>query len=224
MVGIAIHRTTLASDLVPAPGAARPTWWAEDPRTEGHAEHCLPLLMANRLGYVVRSPGSFEVSWEGGWNDQATVTVLDDSDITVDAHSCGASFTLQPGFLASTTEVDAFLHVRPVANQRGVPFSAMEALIEAWWQPGEFGIVCLLHRPETFVVERGDPVAQISVYLAGGGAAELEVTDTLPMETDGWRARRYRPGYVKDLDYFRGRHPDGAFERSHRTSWRSVTT
>lgn len=222
MVAIVVHRTTLPDDLLPAPAAARPAWWSDDPRTVGHAEHCLPLVMANRLGYVVRSPGTFQVSWDGDWNEAASVTVLDGSGITVDTHSAGASFTVQPGFLASTTEVDAFLHLRAVANQRGAPFTAMEALIEAWWQPGEFGIVCLLNRPGTFVVHRGDPLAQICVFLAAGGSAVLEDTTSLPEGTEAWRERRYRHGYVKDLDYFRGRHPDGTDEPTHRTSWRSV--
>lgn len=222
MTAIVIHRTTLSPDLLPIHGGARPMWWGEDPRTVGHAEHCLPLVMANRLGYLVRSPGTFEVSWDGDWNEAAQVTLLGEDDITVDAHSAGASFTVQPGFLASTTDVDAFLMIRPVPNQRGARFSAMEALIEAWWQPGEFGIVCLLHRPGTFLVQRGDPIAQMCVYLAAGGMAELQSTRILPPQTEVWRERRYRPGYVKDLDYFRGLHPDGEREPSHRTSWRSA--
>lgn len=220
MTAIVIHRTTLASDLLPTPADARPSWWDEDLRTAGHAKHCLPLLMANRLGYIVRSPGTFEVSWDGDWNESARITALD--DVWVDTHSAGASFTVQPGFLVSTTEVDAFLMVRPVPNRRAAPFAAMEAMIEAWWQPGEFGIVCLLHRMGTFVVRRGDPIAQICIYLAAGGTADLRCTDSLPKETEAWKRRRYRPGYSKDLDYFQGWHPDGTLEPTHRTSWRSV--
>jgi hypothetical protein len=149
------------------------------------------------------------------------VTTLDASGVIVDAHAAGASFTVQPGFAASTTEVDAFLMLRPVANVRGVPFSAMEALIEAWWQPGEFGVVCLLHRPGTFVVQRGDVLAQMCVFTGSGGSATLETSERLPEQTEAWRERRGRYGYVKDLDYFRGRFPDGSPGPFHRTNWRS---
>jgi hypothetical protein len=171
----------------------------------------------------MRSPGSFQLRWCGDWDRNPRVEVLDHSDAVVDAHSAGGTFTVQPGFIVRTTEVDDFLMVRPLPNVRGVFFSAMEALVEAWWQPGEFGLVCILHRPGTFIVRRGDPLAQMCIYRAAGGSAPLRVEEGgVPAQTEAWRERRYRPEYRKDFDYLRGRHPDGKLEPTHRTSWRSA--
>lgn len=176
--------------------------------------------MANRLGYVVRSPGSFQVNWSGNWKRPPGIEVLDDSGVIVDAHTADGTFTVQPGFVASTGEVDDFLMIRPVPNVRGAWFSAMEALIEAWWQPGEFGIVCLLHRPGVFVVRRGDPLAQMCVYQAAVASVPLEVSEGLPEATRAWRDRRAANGFRRTGDYVRGRYPDGSSEPTHRTNWR----
>jgi len=215
-----VHLGTLPSDLAPAPGQAHRDWWADDPQTRGHAQHCLPLLMANRLGYVVRSPGTFQVCWSGNWKRLPQIEVLDDSGIIVDAHTGSGTFTVQPGFVVSTTDVDDFVMIRPIPNVRGAWFTAMEALIEAWWQPGEFGIVCLLHRPGVFVVKRGDPLAQMCVYQAAGASVPLELSEGIPEATLAWRKRRTSNGYRRRGDYMRGRHPDGTREPTHRTSWR----
>ncbi len=214
-----IHLTTLDPDLVPVPAEAKRAWWRDDDRTRNHAEHCLPLLMANGLGWVVRSPGAFSVSWDGDWTAAPAVKALDPG-VIVDAHSAGGSFTVQPGFVVSTSQTGDFVMIRPVPNCRGATFSAMEVLMEAWWQPGEFGLVCLLHRPGSFVVKRGEPLAQMCVYKEAAGLAQLDTRPELPPETLAWRERRYRPEYRKDLDYLHGLHPDGRAEPTHRRNWR----
>lgn len=218
MGNIVLYLTGLADDLVPEPGSPKCSWWEEDITTSGHAHHCLPLTMANSLGYVVRAPGTFRVSWSGDVHAPVTVDLVD--ECVVDNHSAAGSFTVQPGFVPRTTEVGDYLMVRPVPNVRGPWFIAMEALIEAWWQPGEFGLVCLMTRPGSFVVRRGDPLAQMCVYRAEGGSARLDVRRGVPAETEAWRERRYRPEYRKDLDYLLGRHPDGRPEPTHRRNWK----
>jgi hypothetical protein len=52
-----VNLTTLDGALSPEPGEARRDWWTANEAQ--HAVHCLPLLMANRLGYVIRSPANF---------------------------------------------------------------------------------------------------------------------------------------------------------------------
>jgi hypothetical protein len=215
-----VHLGTLAPDLAPTPGEPARSWWADDPRTRAHAQHCLPLLMANRLGHVIRSPGRFQVSWSGNFRRAPRIEVLDDSGVVVDAHTGAGTFVVQPGFVVSTTQVDDFVMVRPVPNVRGAWFSAMEALIEAWWQTAEFGVVCLLQRPGLFVVERGEPLAQMCVYQAAGGEVPLRVRDGLPDATLAWRRRRAENAHRRTGDYVRGRRPDGTREPTHRTGWR----
>jgi hypothetical protein len=217
---ITVHLNGLPADLAPVRSAPLREWWSDDSRTNGHARHCQPLVLANSLGYEIRSPGTFHVSWSGDWEDDATVTVETGEEIVVDNHSARGSFTLQPGFIPATDRPGDFILVKSVPNVRDRWFTVMEALVEAWWQPGEFGLVCLLHRPGTFTVRRGESIAQMAVYRAEGGFASLRVSDDLPAETPAWRARRSRTGYRKDLDYLHGRHPDGTVEPTHVRSWR----
>jgi hypothetical protein len=180
--------------------------------------------MANSLGYLIRSPVGFQVAWNGDWGTDAVVHVDGRSSGTVDAHSAHAAFTLQPGFIPITHEVGDFILIRSVPNERAAWFSVMEGLIEAWWQPAPFGLVCLLNRPGQFTVARGQPVAQMCVFRAEGGFADIDVVEGPPAETAAWWERRTRVGYVKDLDYLHGRHPDGCPEPTHIRSWKHAGT
>jgi hypothetical protein len=218
MSEITVHLNGLARDLIPVPAPVERSWWREDRKTRGHAIHCLPLTMANSLGYLIRSPDAFRVTWNGDWEEDVHVEPL--GSVIVDSHSAVATFTVQPGFLVSTREAGDMILIKSLANVRGAWFTAMEALIEAWWQPGIFGLVCMMNRPGSFVVERGQPLAQMAVYKAAGGLARLAVSEELPEETPAWLERRYRPGYRKDLDYLRGLHPNGKAEPTHLRRWR----
>lgn len=216
---ITVHLTDLPRDLAPVRARRAREWWQEDWKTRGHAHHCLPLTMANSLGYLIRSPVGFQVAWDGDWDTDVVIRGDAGVSSTVDAHSAHAAFTLQPGFIPVTHQVGDFLLVRAIPNERAAWFTVMEGLIEAWWQPAPFALVCLLNRPGRFTVARGQPVAQMCVFRAEGGFADLDVVGGPPAETAAWSERRGRAGYVKDLDYLNGRHPDGRPEPTHIRSW-----
>lgn len=221
-----IHRTSLSPELIPVAaasyrGAARSDWWETDAKTAGHARHCQPLAMANTLGWYILSPGEFDVRWKGGGSD-VVVESADTGGLRVDNHSAQGSFTLQPGFIPTTCEAGDFLLVKGRPNLRRSWFTVMEALIEAWWQPAPFGLVCLLNYAGEFHVARGEPLAQMAIYRVEGGFATMNVTDELPPLTKAWRKRRRRPGYRKDFDYARGRYPDGTAEQTHIRNWRRL--
>jgi Family of unknown function (DUF6065) len=216
---ITLYLTTLDPGLIPSLGTAVRDWWKADRLTHKHAVHCQPLRMANTLGYYVRSPGSFRITWDGGDTAPVTVDHPAGARFVVDSHSAHGSFTVQPGFVARTSRPGDFLLIKSLPNQRRPWFTAMDALIEAWWQPGEFGLVCLLNRPGEFVVERGEPLAQMALYRAEAGFAPLTIAYGVPAATEQWRARRTRPEYRKDFDYQNGRHPDGTVDPSHIRSW-----
>ncbi len=87
----------------------------------------------------------------------------------------------------------------------------MEAMIESWWTPANFGIVCLPRCPGLIRIKRGQPIAQVLFVHASGLRAELQVSPVsarnLPHRKEWAKKRaRYR-GH--ELDYFRGRQPDG---------------
>ena len=68
------------------------------------------------------------------------------------------------------------------------------------------GLVCLLTRAGEFIVQRGDPVAQLCVYRAEAGLHEIKRIERFPVETKDWDEKRARSDYKKDMDYFRDLH------------------
>ena len=206
---------------VPRPAAKLMDWWAKDPKMHEHAKYCLPLLMANSLGYVIPSPGTFEVSWDGGLRDAKVVVREIAAHAQVDSDSAPGGFTVQPGFIPSTQGPGDFIYVKGIPNQRS-PFSCMEALIEAWWNPSRFGLVFLVNAASSFVVHAGMPLAQMFVYQGQAGTAEFQVRLGYPPEQEEWEKRRFRIGYRRDLDYMQGKHPNGESEPSHIVSWEQL--
>jgi hypothetical protein len=207
--------------LLPVPAASKREWFQSDPKTRNHAHHCQPLLMANSCGYFILSPARFTVAWDGDPDRDAELTIHEcASHGVVDTHSSRGSFTIQSRFLARTENVGDFLWIKGIANERDLPFTCMEALVESWWSNAQFGLVFLLNGSGSFTVEMGQPIAQMLVYQAAGGFAELEICESLPEEHHAFIRRRTRPDFRKDLDYLRGRHPDGSVETTHIVTWR----
>ena len=128
MSEITIHLNGLPPDLIPIPAPVQRPWWQEDRKTCGHAIHCLPLTMANSLGYLILSPDAFRVTWNGDWEEDVHVESL--GSAIVDNHSALATFTVQPGFLVRTQDAGDFILIKSIANMRGAWFTAMDALIE----------------------------------------------------------------------------------------------
>lgn len=205
-------------EYVPRPAAKLKDWWAEDPKMHDHAKYCLPLLMANSLGFVIPSPGTFEVSWDGGPQDAKVVVREMAAHAQLETQSAPGGFTVQPGFIPVTQEPGNFIYIKGIPNTRS-PFTCMEALIEAWWNPSRLGLVFLVNEASSFVVQAGMPLAQMFVYDARAGTAELEVSSGYPPEQAEWEKRRFRMGYRRDLDYMRGKHPEGGSESTHVASW-----
>ncbi len=210
--------------LAPIPAIKYRDWWEDNAATKNHARHCLPLAMANSLGYYILSPGTFEVEWNGDFKSRAVVTPIEmSSHFEVDDHAAFGSFTVQARFIPVTEEEGEFVFVKGIPNERGLPYSCMEGVIEAWWSVGIFGLVFLLNRPGKFKIFWGQPIAQIFLYKGVGGAATQEVHRGYPEGHDIWMRKRSRPGYRKDLDYLKGKQPGGEPVPSHIATWKHAT-
>lgn len=207
--------------LAPIPAIKLRDWWDDNQRTKNHAKHCLPLQMANSLGYFILSPGTFMVKWNGDVHEPAVLTHIDKSShYEVDTHAAFGSFTVQAKFIPVTDKPGEFVLIKGVANERACPYSCMEAAIEAWWNVGNFGLVFLLNQPGEFIIHKGQPIAQMFKFNQYDASADIELIDGYPLEHNGWLAKRSRPDYKKDLDYFSGRTYNGQKIDSHITSWR----
>lgn len=206
--------------LAPVPAKKMRQWWEDNSRTANHAKHCLPLSMANSLGWYILSPGTFLVSWNGDVQQNAVITAIDKSShYEVDAHAAFGSFTVQAKFIPVTEDPGDFIYIKGIANERCCPYSCMEAAIEAWWNVGVFGIVFLLNQPGEFLINKGQPIAQMFMMSGAAASADLTTQNGYPDEHFGWQAKRGRPEYRKDLDYMRGYTFDGKRIDSHITSW-----
>jgi hypothetical protein len=212
------------NSLAPIPAIKFREWWEDNNATKNHARHCLPLTMVNSLGYYILSPGTFRVTWNGDIHHRAIIDPIEKSShFEVDDHAAFGSFTVQAKFIPVTENEGEFIYVKGVPNERGVPYSCMEGLIEAWWNKGIFGLVFLLNQPGTFTVYWGQPIAQIFMYKGEAGAATFQAHKGYPEGHEHWMKRRSRPEYRKDLDYMKGLTSYGDSVPSHITSWKHAT-
>lgn len=207
--------------LAPIPATKFRDWYEDNQRTKQHVRHCLPLSMANSLGYYILSPGSFIVKWNGDTQEMATITHVDKSShYEVDAHAANGCFVVQAKFIPVTQDPGDFIFVKGIPNERCMPYSCMEACIEAWWNVAHFGLVFLLNQPGEFMITKGQPIAQMFLYHGAGGSADFEFYDGHPEGHAHWLARRARKDYRKDLDYLKGFDSHGQSIETHVTTWR----
>lgn len=208
-------------NLAPIPAEKYKSWWEDNNATKNHARHCLPLSMANSLGYYILSPGTFMVKWDGDYHKKAEIVDIEKSShYEVDNHAANGSFTVQPKFIPVTEKPGQFVYIKGVPNERGLPYSCMEAAIEAWWNVGNFGLVYLLNQPGEFIINKGTPIAQMFVFNGSYGNIKMQEMDGNPQGHEHWLKRRSRPDYNKDLDYLKGYNSAGQKIPTHITNWK----
>lgn len=209
--------------LAPIKASKLRDWWEDNQATRDHAKHCLPLSMANSLGYYILSPGTFIVEWNGDTHVRAKVTIIDKSShCEIDNHAAFGSFTIQSKFIPVTDDPGDFVYIKGIPNERGKPYSCMEACIEAWWNVGNFGLVFILNQSGEFLIEKGTPIAHMFLYHGIAGSVESEIVEGYPPGHAEWLEKRSRDGYQKDFDYIRGLKSTGENVDSHITAWKDA--
>jgi tetratricopeptide (TPR) repeat protein len=209
--------------LLPVKARHHRSWWEVDSKTRMHARFCLPLTMASGLGFYILSPATFTVEWDGDNSHDAEIEIIDaGSHAIIDNHSSYGSFTVQSSFIPRTKKLGDFVYIKGIANSAQLPYAVLEAMIESWWSPSEFGIVCLVNQPGKFTIKKGDPLAQMIVINSEQAFYDLAVTDGYPPIYPEWKVKQDNP--EKNLDYFRGRLPDGTPVCPHFKSWSEAAT
>jgi|688.fasta_scaffold89796_2 tetratricopeptide (TPR) repeat protein len=209
--------------LLPVKAKHHRSWWEVDSKTRMHARFCLPLTMASGMGFYILSPATFTVEWDGNDKHDAEIEIIDAcSHAVIDNHSSYGSFTVQSSFIPRTKQLGDFVYIKGIANSSQLPYVVLEAMIESWWSPSEFGIVCLLNQPGKFKIKKGDPLAQMIVVNSEQAFYELAVTDGYPPIYPEWKVKQDNP--ERNLDYFRGRLPDGTPVCPHFKSWANAVT
>lgn len=157
-----LHQSATINEIVfPVKSNPYRGWYEKDGKTYNHAKYCLPLSMANSLGYILRSPSTFRVFWDGKENSDAKIEIIENKKPThkITTHSARGSFTIQYRFVFKTSDKH-FTYIKGIPNIR-TKFNVMEALIESWWFEGTFGVVCLLNQACDLVIKEGDPIAVV---------------------------------------------------------------
>ncbi len=201
--------TLTAYRLVPgveAPTQAplRRTWMENAGR---HVSRCLPLVIANQSGWILRSPCRVAATWDGGWKT-ASVTVEHDGGEELPGPPAHSQFghgilTWTIPFLFRTSPGHNLL-VRGPSNQPKDGVSPLEGIVETDWTTATFTMNWAITRPgHPVVFEAGEPFCMVLPQRRG----ELESTETrvidlagepgLASEHERWRESRSR--FIEDM-------------------------
>lgn len=202
-------------------------WWDNpliDDKTDNHAKFCLPMTMATGVGYYILSPATFDVGWTGRTDEDAVVFVHDDAapHANISTHSTHGGFTVQAEFVPRTENPGDFVYIKGVPNEYRKPFYALEAMIEAWWNPANFGLVFMLNQAGQFQIKKGEPIAHMLLVKSSGLHADLSTTKEVLPEYEEFTQKRGRPDYPgKEFDYMKGQLPGGEQVCPHFKHWHS---
>jgi len=207
------------------------------------ANRCLPLLVANESGWVIRNPIAFEAAWDGG-EDRSAVTIELDGDRVTRSGLVESLFGY--GILTWTipylfrTPAGYDLLARGPANWPKDGLCALEGLVETDWATATFTMNWKFTRPGLRVrFDAGEPFCMIVPQRRGEleeFTAEIRHVRADPATAEGWRqwtrsrdelqVRKFLGLYSDEFreareeweqDYFRGRGADGRPAPEHRT-------
>ena len=222
-------------------------WYTQD--SEGnnvkyhapHAYKCLPLVIANQLGWVVCSPVGFTAVWNGE-NKASSGAVRFEFDeeqekyerLIIDRFGVG-TFTFPVPYVFQTP-ADTQLMTRGPTNSWKTNCQSLDAVMESDWLPYPFFQTWKIKRPwEPVRFNKGEPYAMIHPVSLGQTkdwefkTEPIENNQELYEEYDIWTRRRQE--FQANLrnedmewrekngdwqkDYSRGRYSDGSKTENH---------
>ncbi len=223
--------------LVPA---SRTRDWMD--KTPGaFAYHCLPLVMANSLGWFLLNNVPCEMEWDGtepasGLKVWATEELTAaEKHLMPSSHFGSGVLTFHAEFMFCT-EKKMNLITKGPANMPKHGIQALEGVIETDWLPYPFTMNWKMTAKNTRVrFERGEPIAQLIPWpsdLISTVEPEIRTMDSNPelfakyedyrkkrtvfnekFKYDGSKRQKY---YVRGEDSLGNRYPD-----IHRTDWKT---
>jgi hypothetical protein len=223
--------------LVPA---ARTREWMD--KTPGaFAYHCLPLVMANSIGWFVLNDVPCEMEWDGtepanGLKIWATEELTEvQKHFLPTSHFGSGVVTFHAEFMFWTEEKISIITKGP-ANMPKHGIQSLEGVVETDWLPYPFTMNWKMTAKNTRVrFERGEPIAQIIPYpseMISNVEPEVLSLQTNPelfakyddyrkkrtvfnemFKYDGTRRQKY---YVRGEDSLGNKYPE-----QHRTDWKT---
>jgi hypothetical protein len=192
-----------------------------DQTTNAFAYRCLPLTMANMMGWVIECPVTFTARWNGGKSHRDSIEFCFHDDNfnwpgIVMSHFGNGVITFQLPWLFRTNGRVGLL-ARGEPNTYKWNCHALEGYVETWWLTFTFTMNWKIVQPGLPVVfERGDPICFIQPYgidiLDGVRVREenMSVDPQLTKDFQAWSDSR------KAFNADRERRPEDWQKRYHK--------
>lgn len=177
------------ADMALEPAPVDREWM--DQTHQRYAYRCLPLVIANQSGWIIRNPLDFSVRWNGG-------NQLDDLKIRfprgvpetrIRSHFGHGILTFTVPYLFRTPK-GINLWVKGPANCVKDAVQPLEGIVETDWSDATFTMNWkVTRRNHTIRFEQGEPICML-VPLPRGLAEDLEPV-RLPLGADRQQSTRY---------------------------------
>ncbi len=154
----------VVEDPMPLRSAERSRQWMED-TVDRFAYRCLPVAIANQVGWDILCPVPFTAKWNGkeGLND-ISLKFHDRPSPLIGSHFGHGVLTFSPGYLFRTTKSHN-LWAKGPTNCPKDGIAALEGLIETDWAPYSFTMNWKFTRKRHKVrFEEGEPICRIVPY------------------------------------------------------------
>ena len=157
-----------AWEVIETPMALRTTERARDwieALPDRFAYRCLPLAMANQIGWELLNPAAFTARWNGRAGlDAISIRFHGEPSPLVGSHFGHGILTLTPGYLFRTTKSHN-LYLKGPANRPKDGIAPLEGLIETDWAPFTFTMNWQFTRKKLKVTfEKDEPIACLLPY------------------------------------------------------------
>jgi hypothetical protein len=232
LIAYALHENQ-PTDVTPSPAPIPRAWM--DAAHQRHPYRCLPLVIANQCGWVLRNPTAFRAYWYGGPAKEDVELRFDEPENRVVSHFGSGVITFTIPFLFRTPP-GINLWVKGPANWIKDGVQPLEGVVEADWLASTFTMNWKMTRVCEWVsFEKDEPFCMLVPVPRGlieGLVPRIEpltANPELQAQYQKWEASRsdflvglhsrdpdaVAKGWQKD--YFQGKTIDGQAVESHQT-------
>lgn len=175
-----------------------------DATPDRYAYRCLPLVIANQIGWELLCPCDFSAHWDGGLLKESVRLDFDGtSSALVHAHFGSGILTFAAGYLFRTS-FGYNLWCKGPANEPKDGIAALEGVIETDWAPYPFTMNWKFTRPGTVHFKAGEPIAVLLPQRRGELARfqtsirPIHLAPVLEHQYTQWRESRSQ--FIADLN------------------------
>lgn len=230
------YQTEDTSGYTIEPAPAKREWMDATPNK--YAYHCMPLTIANQMGWVIRCQGAFSATWNGKPEKDAITFRFPENEAywktrVISHFGCGI-ITFDIPWVFRTSPGWGLL-VRGPTNMPKDNISPLDGLVETDWAPYTFTMNWRFQKRNTEVwFKKGDPICMLvpiplnAVEECEPSFHRIEDDPILYQDYDAfWYQRRHQLAVQQATGvnrtqhgYFRGRRPDGTPVEEHRTNYK----